>query len=101
VTRIEKDVRLGGHYRLYVEMEHGTMVMDAVYREIDPGRRLVYSWEWNDDGEATEVEVEFLPTADGSSVRLSHSGFLKQDSFDRHADGWKNYFDGLTARLAE
>jgi uncharacterized protein YndB with AHSA1/START domain len=99
VTRIEKDVRVGGHYRLFVEMENFTGVMDAEYQEIEPGRKLVYTWEWNNDGEETVVTVYFIPRGDGCLVKLTHGTFEKQDSFDRHAFGWGNYFDGLEKQL--
>ncbi len=69
VTRIEKDVRIGGYYRLYVEMENATAVMEAKYREVETGRKLVYRWEWNRDGEVTEVAVEGRSSAGvGSTV---------------------------------
>jgi uncharacterized protein YndB with AHSA1/START domain len=99
VTRIEKDVRLGGHYRLFVEMEGMTFVMRAEYKEVVPNRKLVYSWEWNDDGEETLVEVDFIPQGDGCLVKLTHGELKKQESFDNHTFGWGNYFDGLAKRL--
>ena len=101
VTRIEKDVRKGGFYRLYVEMEDSTGIMNAEYLEVEPGRKLVYTWEWNDDGEETKVVVNFNPQDDNCLVKLTHGEFQKQESFDRHAFGWENYFDGLTKRLQE
>jgi uncharacterized protein YndB with AHSA1/START domain len=101
VTRIEKDVRLGGHYRLFVEMEGMTFAMQAEYKEIIPNRKLVYSWEWNDDGEETLVVVDFIPQADGCLVKLTHGEFKKQESFDNHSFGWGNYFDGLEKQLEE
>lgn len=101
VTRIEKDVRVGGHYQLFVEMENFTGVMNAEYLEIDPGRKLVYSWEWNDDGEETSVTVEFVPQNEGCLVRVTHGEFEKQESHERHAFGWENYFDGLAKQLSE
>ena len=99
VTRIEKDVRVGGHYRLYVEMEQGTSLMEAEYQVIEPGRKLSYSWEWNGDGEVTLVTVRFVPQGTGCVVHLTHSGFQLEESFERHASGWENYFDGLAEQL--
>ncbi len=99
VTKIEKDVRVGGQYKLFVEMENFTAIMTAEYLKIEPGRKLRYSWEWNDDGEETTVEVDFIPEAEGCVVRVTQGAFEKQESLDRHAFGWENYFDGLERQL--
>ena len=101
VTRIEKDVRLGGHYRLFVETEQFTGVMEAKYLEVEPNHKLVYSWEWNDDGDETVVTVNFDASGDGCLIRLSQGEFQKQESFDRHSFGGGNYFDGLEKQLSE
>ena len=58
VTKIEKDVRIGGHYRLFVEIENTTAVMEAVYRVIEPNRKLVYSWEWKPTARLRAGEME-------------------------------------------
>jgi len=100
VTRIEKEVRMGGHYRLYVETPEFTGVMLAEYKEIFPNEKLVYSWEWNDDGEETLVTVNFDSAGNGCKIRLTHGEFQKQESFDNHSFGWGNYFDGLEKKLS-
>lgn len=100
VTRIEKDVRLGGHYRLYVETGDSTFIMRAEYKAVIPNQRLEYTWEWNDDGEQTLVTVEFNSDSAGCLVKLKHGPFQKQESYDRHSFGWQNYFAGLEKKLA-
>jgi uncharacterized protein YndB with AHSA1/START domain len=100
VTRIEKDVRVGGYYRLFVEMENFTGIMSAEYQEVIPGKKLVYSWEWNDDGEKTVVSVNFEPDEQGCIVRLTHGEFKSEESQGRHAYGWESYFDGLEKQVA-
>ena len=99
VSRIEKEVRVGGHYRLFVETPEYIGVMLAEYKEIVPNEKLVYTWEWNNDGEETVVTVNFLAEGDGCKVSLTHGEFQKQESFDRHSFGWGNYFDGLEKKL--
>ena len=99
VTRIEKEVRVGGFYRLFVEMPEFTGVMEAEYKEVVPNEKLVYTWEWNDDGEETIVDVTFKSDGEGCLVQLTHGEFQKQESFDQHSFGWQNYFDGLEKKL--
>lgn len=100
VTRIEKEVREGGFYRLFVETSEYTGVMEAEYTVVVPGEKLVYTWEWNNDGEETVVSVKFASDGDGCQVSLTHGEFQKQESYDRHAFGWGNYFDGLEKKLS-
>ena len=101
VTRIEKEVRVGGFYRLFVETPEYTGVMQAEYEEVVPGSQLVYTWEWNNDGEETVVSVSFVAEGDGCKVVLTHGEFQKQESYDQHAFGWQSYFDGLEKKLGE
>lgn len=100
VTRIEKDVRVGGYYRLFVETPEYTGVMQAEYLAVDAPNKLVYTWEWNQDGEKTTVVVRFHPAGAGCRVELSHGEFQKQESYDQHAFGWQSYFDGLEKKLS-
>jgi uncharacterized protein YndB with AHSA1/START domain len=69
------------------------------YVEVDPPRRLVYTWGWAEEGSAmvppgsSTVEVTLEADGDGTIVRLRHSG-LPTTTFDFHGDGWD---EGLTA----
>ena len=35
---------------------------------VEPGKRVVYTWEWNGDGEVTTIEVRFAALDSGSRV---------------------------------
>ncbi len=65
----------GGHRRLFVTTTEFSMNNEGKFLKVNPGKRLRYTWEWNGDGEVTEIDVTFAPIAKGTKVRLLHSVF--------------------------
>jgi uncharacterized protein YndB with AHSA1/START domain len=54
----EIDLRVGGRYRAMIRSaEHGENWFAGVYREIVPGRRLVFTFAWDNDGPSAGVET--------------------------------------------
>ena len=93
------DLRVGGEYRYTVvpgQIAAGTV------REVEPGRRVVLGWGWDDDDalapDASTVTVTVEPVLDGTRVTVQHTGLTPQQQ-DRHAVGWDHYVDRL-ARAA-
>src|SRR6476659_374762 len=69
------DARPGGIYQIDVT---GHDVARGEYVEIDPPRRVVFTFGWEADGSAvppgsTTVEVTLQPDGDRTRVRLVHS----------------------------
>jgi uncharacterized protein (TIGR03086 family) len=93
------DLRAGGAYRFTVIPGH---VAGGTYREIEPGRRVVFGWGWEgaDDlpPDASTVTVTIEPVGTGSRVTLVHEG-LNAEQAASHAEGWVHFFDRLE-RLA-
>ncbi len=56
-----------------------------------------HTWEWNGDGEVTEIDVGFSEIDSGTQIDLNHSKFRKQDSVDQHSSGWDRYMAGFSA----
>ena len=86
----------GGVYRLIMSND---AVMNGIFSEVSPNRRLNYSWQWEGSDEITEVEVVFEARPDGSAVQLTHSGFQSSTSLQNHSAGWDSYFDGFSVCL--
>ena len=87
----EVDLRVGGHYRIHMREPNGSEHrVFGVYREVDPPRRLVYTWSWENDPEIVEsvVTVEFHERGNATEVVLRHEGFPTKESRDRHETGW-------------
>ncbi len=90
---VEIDLRVGGSYSIRMHVEGGPFTAYGTYREVDPPRRLVYTWGWKEEAHAmkaeTVVTVEFVPIEGGTEIRLTHSGFPTTDDRDGHREGWE------------
>jgi len=93
------DARPGGAYRIEVIPGH-TAVGEFV--ELDPPRRLVYTWGWQGvEGTkvppgSTRIEIELVPNGDGTTLRFSHRGLPSAEEAQSHAHGWDHYLERLT-----
>jgi uncharacterized protein YndB with AHSA1/START domain len=95
------DFRVGGTYLLQMKTPMGDAELTGTYREITPPERLVYTWQWVDDGAPeTVVTVDFIAAGGETELRLTHSGFASSDSSGRHEQGWTGSFDKLDGSLS-
>jgi len=88
------DLRVGGEYRLAMTAPDGkTHVAFGVYREIDPPRRLAFTWDWEDPAQRvgnTLVVVEIRRvSAETSEIILTHTGFAANGPATGHESGWR------------
>ncbi len=97
------DLRVGGRHRLVMKVEGGSHTAYGEYREVAPPHRLVYTWDWEEEDQRmgeTLVTVEFVPVAEGTEVRLTHSGFPDRHSTEGHGQGWQSCLTRLETLLA-
>jgi uncharacterized protein YndB with AHSA1/START domain len=90
--------RPGGLFRLDY---NGSDIASGEVVELDRPRRLVFTWGWEAEGDATPpgsstIEVTLTADGDGTILRLRHSG-LTLDSVNGHAEGWDQFLPGLVA----
>ena len=100
-TAMDIDPVPGGHYRLLMESEEFTARNEGRFLAVEPGRHLRYTWEWNADGEISEIDVTFSPASVGTTIDINHSGFKHAQSVANHTAGWDNYMQGLETFLGE
>lgn len=86
----------GGIYR--VELPVG-FTARGEFVEVDPPRRVVFSWGWEHEGAlvapgASTVEVDLEPVAGGTRVSLRHHK-LGGESAAQHRVGWLHYLERL------
>jgi uncharacterized protein YndB with AHSA1/START domain len=89
------DPRVGGVYHVEINDQ---AVARGEFVEIDPPRRVVFTWGWEGHpvvppGSST-VEVELAPEGDGTLLRLTHRG-LPEEEVDQHAHGWDHFLPRL------
>jgi uncharacterized protein YndB with AHSA1/START domain len=94
------DIRPGGAWRTTMRQPNGTRhTVSGTYLEIDPPRRLVFTWAWEDAagrrGHETVVDVRFESAPGGTRLVLHQARFLDRESRDRHQHGWSSSFDCL------
>lgn len=91
------DFRVGGAYRVMIDSpEHGESRFGGVYREIDPDKRLVFTFAW-DEGPSAGVEMLVTITFEeqgGKTIQTFHQApFRDAAARDRHVHGWNGAFD--------
>ena len=99
----EVDLRPGGKYRIHMRAPDGAEHhLVGVYRTVEPPRKLVYTWRWQDDPDAPEtlVTVEFLDRGGATDLVLTHDLFPNEEASKRHETGWTGCFEKL-ARLVD
>ena len=103
-VEVDVDLRVDGCYSIRLEVDDGHVIAHGAYREIDPPRRLVYTWGWREPHPMraeTLVTVEFVRAAEGTEIRLSHEGFPTREDRDGHEEGWKICLERLVDLVSE
>jgi len=93
--------QVGGHYRLIMSTPEFVSKNEGVFLIVEPISHVRYTWEWNHDGEVTEIDVKFSSSGLGTVIIIEHSGFTKQQSVDMHEHGWDSYIEGLIHFLSK
>lgn len=90
----------GGCYR--VRIRDGVEAAGE-FVEVDPPRRLVFTWGWTSDSAvspgSTRVVVTLHAENGGTRVVLRHHGLPEDGQRDHHRKGWELYLDRLGRRI--
>jgi uncharacterized protein YndB with AHSA1/START domain len=103
-TVAEVDARIGGHYRLETKTSDGLVhVTTGVYRELEPGRRLVKTWIYEGPfpdfvGHETLLTLELREVGPGlTELTLKHERLPSDAYRDSIRQGWSGLLDNLVA----
>jgi uncharacterized protein YndB with AHSA1/START domain len=97
------DLRPGGTYR--VEVIPGNTARGE-FVEIDPPRRLVYTWGWEPGSQSnvaagsSTIEFELTAHEGGTLLRFRHSDLTSSEAAESHGHGWDHYLGRLTQLAA-
>jgi len=94
------DARAGGEFRWdLVNSEGEEMTMRGEFRELQPGKKVVFTWQWDDDevweNHISVVTVELSDRGGGTELRLIHEQLPNEQSRDGHNGGWNSALDKL------
>lgn len=90
---------VGGHYRLLIEADDFVATNEGRFLIVDVGRHLRYTWEWNNDGQVSVIDVKFQDIPEGARIEVHHTGLADAQSVSNHEIGWDSYIRGLSAHL--
>jgi len=104
VQSAEIDLEVGGEYRLTLKEPDGSVaVLHGAYREIDPPRKLIFTWIL--DGQACEgsaglhaetvVTLVFEDQGGATRLVLTHDFLPTEESRDGHFTGWTDSLESL------
>jgi uncharacterized protein YndB with AHSA1/START domain len=94
------DARPGGRWRMILRRpDGGALATSGAYRIVEPPRRLVFTWAWEDPsgarGHESEVAVDFEPAPGGTRLVLVQQRFESKEARDSHARGWSASCDRM------
>jgi uncharacterized protein YndB with AHSA1/START domain len=97
------DLRLGGEVRVVMRNPHtgDRYGGGGFYTEIDPPRRLAFTWIWDGDDTRQLIEIDFEEVDGATTVRFTHRDLWSEEAVRSHEDGWSRAFDNLARTLAE
>ena len=98
----EVDLRVGGAIRIVMRDPDGGAESGATgeYTVVDPPRRLVFTWVWDDQPDLPQlIELEFSERDGRTTVRMTNSSIPSDERAASQDRGWNVCFDNLERLL--
>jgi uncharacterized protein YndB with AHSA1/START domain len=94
------DARVGGSFCWDLTNSEGEkMTMRGEYSELQPDKKIVFTWHWEDDvdweNHISIVTIELNDREGGTELRLIHEQLPNEESRDGHTRGWNSALDKL------
>ncbi len=95
--QIATDLRVGGEFRWdLVNRDGENMTIRGEYRDVEPGKRIVFTWQHEDWGDHfSVVTVELSDANGGTQVCLTHEQLPNEESRNNHEQGWNSVLNKL------
>ena len=66
------------------------------YRELVPGKKIVFTWQWDDDEnlgqpDTASSQLNYSIGDGGTELRFKHEQLPSEESRDRHNEGWNSH----------
>lgn len=96
---VELEARAGGLYRIRMQPPEGEAFhLRGEFVEVDPPRRLAYTFEWEEpdpDDRETTVRLSFHERGTGTTVVLEQGPFATEARRALHETGWTETLERL------
>jgi len=95
------DVQINGAFSVTFINSDGTeFTCRGIYKEIDPPKRLVFTWGWENQPEVAElVALQFTPNEAGTLLRFEQSNIDPKTALHNYEEGWRSTFQKLEKAL--
>ena len=108
LKEVEIDVTKGGQFRYVFETKDGEedLKITGDYKEVEPKKRLVYSWNWElphtqaVPNNEFQLTIEFSDDQNNSKLKVTQENFKDQESIHPHQEGWNKALNDLHNFLA-
>ena len=99
----EVDLRVGGRIRIVMRdpLDRTEAGATGEYRVVDPPRRLVFTWVWDDQPDRPQlIELEFSEQEGATTVLMRNSSIPTVARWESQQRGWNVCYDNLDRLLA-
>jgi uncharacterized protein YndB with AHSA1/START domain len=100
IVSMQAEVCVGGKVQIVIETGGTQSTMLGEYREVEPGRRLQYTWQWQHSDTETLVTVCFYPAGESCRLTLTHEGFATAGDREAHDLAWEAYLKQIEREVA-
>ena len=104
VAVADVDLRVGGRFRLVFGGPDGDEHEAAgVYKEVQPHRKLVFTWCWprTTPDRISQITILLRAEGNGTDMEFRHEQFFDAAARDGHLRGWSETFGKLEAFLLQ
>ena len=98
----EVDLRVGGRIRIVMRDPSGAESgATGEYSVVDPSRRLVFTWVWDDLPDRPQlIQLEFSERDGATTVLMTNSSIPTDERWESQQRGWNVCYDNLDRVLA-
>ncbi len=104
IPSLEFDPRVGGSYRIAMQPPEGDLFyLRGEFREVDPPRRLAYTFLWeapDPDDVETVVRLSLRDLGDSTELAIDQGAFATEPRRALHEQGWTDGLEKLKRVLS-
>jgi|SRR5581483_1010644 len=96
------DLHVGGKQMIHMKGPKGEdFINNGEYKEIDPMKKLVFTWQWQNDPVVSTVTVEMKKVSENETELTLIHDFPTQESMGDHEHGWESTLTKLERFLTK